>query len=49
MYKTVVRLAMMYAAETWTMKKAQVGCDRNQDVEMDVFVTKLDRIRNDRI
>ena len=49
-YKTVVRPAMMYGAETWTVKKAQ---------ELDVAemrmlrwmsgVTKLDRIRNERI
>ena len=34
-YKTVVRLAMMYGAETWAMKKAQVGCGGNEDVKMD--------------
>ena len=51
-YKTVVRLAMMYGAETWAMKKAQ---EKKLDVaEMRMLrwmsgVTKLDRIRNERI
>ena len=51
-YKTVVRLAMMYGAETWAMKKAQ---EKKLDVaEMRILrwmsgVTKLDRIRNERI
>ena len=51
-YKTVVRLAMMYGAETWAMKKAQ---EKKLDVaEMSMLrwmsgVTKLDRIRNERI
>ena len=49
-YKTVVRLAMMYGAETWTVKKAQ---EKKLDVvEMRMLrwmsgVTKLDRIRNE--
>ena len=37
-YKTVVRPAMMYSAETWAVKKAQekkVGCGGNEDVKMD--------------
>ena len=51
-YKTVVRPAMMYGAETWAMKKAQ---EKTLDVaEMRMLrwmsgVTKLDRIRNERI
>ena len=52
LYTTVVRLAMMYGAETWAMKKAQ---EKKLDVaEMRMLrwmsgVTKLDRIRNERI
>ena len=52
MYKTVVRPAMMYGAETWAVKKAQ---EKKLDVaEMRMLrwmsgVTKLDRIRNERI
>ena len=52
MYKTVVRPAMMYGAETWGVKKAQ---EKKLDVaEMRLLrrmngVTKLDRIRNERI
>ena len=48
-YKTVVRRAMMYGAETWAVKKAQ---EKKLDVaEMRMLrwmsgVTKLDRIRN---
>ena len=51
-YKTVVRPAMMYGAETWAVKKAQ---EKKLDVaEMGMLrwmsgVTKLDRIRNERI
>ena len=50
--KTVVRPAMMYGAETWAVKKAQ---EKKLDVaEMRMLrwmsgVTKLDRIRNERI
>ena len=50
-YKTVVRLAIMYCAETWAMKKAQ---EKKLDVaEMMMLrwmsgVTKLDRIWNKR-
>ena len=50
-YKTVVRPAMMYGAETWAVKKAQ---EKKLDVaEMRMLrwmsgVTKLDRIRNER-
>ena len=51
-YKTVVRPAMMYGAETWAVKKAQ---EKKLDVaEMRMLirmsgVTKLDRISNERI
>ena len=51
-YKTVVRLAMMYGAETWEMKKTQ---EKKLDVEETRMlrwmsgVTKLDRIWNERI
>ena len=51
-YKTVVRPAMMYGAETWAVKKAQ---EKKLDVaEIRMLrwmsgVTKLDRIRNERI
>ena len=51
-YKTVVRLGIMYGAQTWAMKKAQ---EKKLDVaEMRMLrwmsgVTKLDRIRNERI
>ena len=51
-YKTVVRPAMMYGAETWAVKKAQ---EKKLDVaEMSMLrwmsgVTKVDRIRNERI
>ena len=38
-YKRVVRLAMVYSAETWAMKKAhvreEVGCGGNEEVKMD--------------
>ena len=51
-YKTVVRPATMFGAETWAVKKAQ---EKKSDmVEMRMLrwvsgVTKLDRIRNERI
>ena len=51
-YNTVVRPAMMYGAETWAVKKTQ---QKKLDVaEMRMLrwmfgVTKLDRIRNERI
>ena len=52
LYKTVVRPAMMYGAETWAVKKAQ---EKQLDVAaMRMLtwmsgVTKLDRSRNERI
>ena len=51
-YRTVVRPALMYGAETWALKKAQ---GKNLEVaEMRMLrwmcgVTKLDKIRNERI
>ena len=51
-YRTVVRPALMYGAETWTLKKAQ---EKKLEVaEMRMLrwmcgVTKLDKIRNERI
>ena len=51
-YKTVVRPAMIYGADTWAVKKAH---EKKLDVvEMRMLtwmsgVTKMDRIRNERI
>ena len=51
-YRTVVRPALMYGAETWALKKAH---DNKLEVaEMRMLrwmcgVTKLDKIRNDRM
>ena len=47
-YKTIVKPAMMYASETWAVKKSQYVA------EMRVLrwmsgVTKVDRISNERI
>ena len=38
-YRTVVRPALMYGAETWALKKAQeeeIGGRRNENATMDV-------------
>ena len=51
-YQTVVRLAMMYGAETWAMKKAQEKKLYVAEMRMLRWmsgVTKLDRIWNERI
>ena len=47
-YRTVVRSALMYGAETWALKKAQEH--KLEVAEMRICgVTKLDKIRNERI
>ena len=51
-YRTVVRSALMYGAETWALKKAQEN--KLEVAEMRMLrwmcgVTKLDKIRNERI
>ncbi len=51
-YKTVVRPAMMYGAETWAVKKAQekkLGVAEMRMLRWMSGFTKLDRIRNERI
>ena len=51
-YKMVVRPAMMYGAETWAVKKAQEKKLNVAEMRMLRWmsgVTKLDRIRNERI
>ncbi len=52
LHKTVVRPTMLYGAETWAVKKAQEK--KSAVAEMRILrwmsgVTKLDRIRNERI
>ena len=50
--KTVVRPAMMYGAETWAVKKAKEKKSDMAEIRMLRWmrgVTKLDRIRNERI
>ena len=51
-YRTVVRPALMYGADSWTLKKAQGN--KLEVAEMRMLrwmcgVTKLDKIRNERI
>ena len=51
-YQTVVRSAMVYGAETWAVKKAQEKKLDEAEIRMLRWVsgvTKLDRIRNERI
>ena len=50
--KNVVRPAMMYGAETWALKKAQekeLDAEEMRMLRWMCGVTKLDRIRNERI
>ena len=51
-FRTVVRPALMYGAETWALKKALEN--KLEVAEMRMFrwmcrITKLDKIRNERI
>ena len=51
-YRTVLRPALMYGAETWALKKAQEHTLEVAEMRMlrrMCGVTKLDKIRNDRI
>ena len=51
-YRTVVRPALIYGAETWALKKAQEKKLEVADMRMlrsMCGVTKLDKIRNERI
>ena len=51
-YRTVVRPALMYGAETWALKKAQEKKLEVAEMRMILWmcgVTKLDKIRNERI
>ena len=51
-YKTVVRPAMVYGADTWVVKKAQEKKLDVAEIRMlrgMIRVTKLDRIRNEKI
>ena len=47
-YRTVVRSALMYGAETWALKKAQENKLEVAEMRM-CGVTKLDKISNERI
>ena len=47
-YRTVVRSALIYGAETWALKKAQDNKLEVAEMRM-CGVTKLDKIRNERI
>ena len=51
-YRTVVRQTLMYGAETWALKKAQVKkCEvaEKRMLRWMSGVTKLDKMRNERI
>ena len=51
-YRTVVRPALMYGAETWALQKAQQNKLEVAELRMLRWmcgVTKLDKIRNERI
>ena len=51
-YKTVVRPAMMYGAETWPLKKTQKKKLEVEEMKMLRWmcgVTEMDKIRNERI
>ena len=51
-YRTVVRPALVYGAEIWALKKAQEKKLEVTEMRMlrwDCGVTKLDKIRNERI
>ena len=50
-YRTVIRAALMYGAETWALKKAQGKKLEVAEIRMLRLicgVTKLDKIRNER-
>ena len=52
MYRTVVRPALMYGAETWALKKGQENKLDVSEMRMPRWmcgVTKLDKIRNEKI
>ena len=51
-YRTVATPALMYGAETWTLKKAQekkLGVAEMRMLRWMCRATKLDKIRNERI
>ena len=51
-YKTIVRQAMVYGAETWAVKKAHEKKMEVAEMKMSRWmcgVTRLDKIRNEKI